>query len=67
MAHGYSNNFNFPRGKLCEDDEGQLVFRIGVQDKTVVLDFGKPVKWFGLGKQDAINLASQLLEKANQL
>jgi len=57
----------YPRGKFCEDDEGELAMRIGIQDKTVILDFGKPVKWLGLAKQDAANLAKSLLEKANQL
>jgi len=57
----------YPRGKFSEDDEGELAMRIGVQDKTIILDFGKPVKWLGFGKQDAINLATSLLEKANQL
>lgn len=57
----------FPRGKLNADDEGELEMSIGIQDKTVILDFGKPVKWLGLAKQDAVNLANSLLEKANQL
>lgn len=58
---------NYPRGKFCEDDEGELTMGIGIQDKTIIIDFGKPVKWLGLAKQDAVNLANSLLEKANQL
>ena len=58
---------NYPRGKFSEDDEGALEVSLGIQDKTVILDFGKPVKWLGLAKQDAVNLANSLLEKANQL
>lgn len=58
---------NYPRGKFSDDDEGELAMRIGIQDKTVIIDFGKPVKWFGLAKQDAVNLANSLLEKASQL
>lgn len=57
----------YPRGKLCEDDEGELQMRLGIQDKTVIIDFGKPVKWFGMAKKDTINLANALLEKANEL
>jgi hypothetical protein len=58
---------NYPRGKLCNDDEGELVLRICVQDKTVILDFGKPVKWLGFSKQDALNLAETLIKRANEI
>ena len=57
----------FPRGQLCNDDEGALAMRIGIKDKTIILDFGKPVTWMGLDKQSAINMANLLLEKAKQL
>lgn len=58
---------NYPRGKFCEDDEGELQMRICMQDKTIIIDFGKPVTWLGLAKKDAVNLANSLLEKANSI
>ncbi len=44
----------YPRGKLIREDEGQLQMKIAVlpDKKTLVVDFGKPVVWFGLGKRE---------------
>lgn len=56
---------DFPRGKLNDSDEGGLRIAIGVQDRTIMIDFGTPTVWIGLDKQTAIALANSLLEKAN--
>lgn len=56
----------YPRGKFNADDEGELAMKIGVKDKTVIMDFGKPVVWIGLGPQDAANLAGLLVRRARE-
>ena len=40
---------NYPRGKLKADDEGQLKIAMVVKGNTLIIDFGKPVAWVGLG------------------
>ncbi len=57
----------YPRGKLCETDEGVALISIAVKDRTVIIDFGKDVKWIGFDKRTAINLANVLLEKAKEI
>lgn len=58
---------NFPRGKLNQDDEGQIPIKIGVQDRTIVVDFGKPVHWFGFSAADARALAALLIKHADAI
>lgn len=58
---------DYPRGKLNEHDEGGLRIAIGVQDRTIIVDFGTPTAWIGLDKQTALALAASLTEKASQL
>jgi hypothetical protein len=57
----------YPRGKLCEGDEGQLEMRLGVQDKTVVLDFGKDLSWLGFSKDEAIAFGQAIINKAKEI
>lgn len=57
----------YPRGKLCEDDDGETKIAIAVQDKTVIIAFPQPTIWIGLDKQTAITLANTIMEKANSL
>lgn len=57
----------YPRGKLNNSDEGELAIAISVQDKTIIIDFGKDVKWLGLDKATAISLAMTLMNKANKI
>lgn len=54
----------FPRGKLVREDEGKVAMKIAVlpDKKTLVVDFGKHVGWFGLGKKEVRGLI-ELLEK----
>lgn len=60
-------NDEFPRGKLNADDEGQLAIRIGVKDRTVVIDFGKQVVWFGMDYFTAKALAENILKHAEAI
>lgn len=54
----------FPRGKFSADDEGALLTRIAVKDKTVIIHFGKPIVWIGLDKASAEKLARSILQHA---
>jgi hypothetical protein len=57
----------YPRGKLRADDEGQLAIKMAVQDGTLLLIFGKPVTWLGLGIADAERLIEGMQEKVRQM
>lgn len=54
-------------GKLNQDDEGQLQIRIGVKDKTLIVDFGKPVTWMGLDYDNAVQVAMNILRRAKEI
>ena len=57
---------DFPHGKLNAQDEGGLTMAIGLADdgKTVTIDFGKKIAWFGLPKEQAIAFAMTILKHA---
>lgn len=57
----------FPRGKLSDDDEGELAMGVAVQDKTILVNFGKPVAWLGLDHDTAVSLARLLLKNAEKI
>lgn len=57
----------FPQGKLTPEDEGELRMRLGVQNGKIVLDFGSPVVWVGMGPDDAAALAGRLMALAEDL
>jgi hypothetical protein len=57
----------YPRGKLNDSDEGELQMKIGVCDRTVILDFGKPVVWLGLDYHTAMNLAANIMKRATEI
>lgn len=55
----------FPRGKLDEGDEGELLCAISVNRGTVILAFGTSVEWLGLTPQGARMLAEALMTYAD--
>lgn len=57
----------FPRGKFDADDEGQLAFAIGVKDRTVLVDFGKPVARIGMSRDEAMAFAAGLIAYAERI
>lgn len=59
----------FPRGKISDDDEGQLKYGVATdrENNVIILEFGKPLAWLGLDKSAAIQLANVLLTKATEL
>lgn len=58
---------NYPRGKLNSHDEGQLRIAMVVQGNTLIIDFGKPVKWLGLGLHEVTALREGLAKYETQL
>lgn len=54
----------FPQGQISEDDEGGLQLAVGVHEGSVFMDFGKNISWFAFNAQEALDLASVLIEKA---
>lgn len=55
-----------PQGQLSDDDEGELrmAVRYDPVDGVVRVDFGKPVAWLALPRENAIELAKVLLQHA---
>lgn len=58
---------DFPRGQLNEADEGGLGIGVGIMDKTLVISFGKPVRWIGMPKEQAYALAKMIRKAADKL
>jgi hypothetical protein len=56
----------YPRGKLTDEDEGQIKIAVAADPKTqtVLMDFGKPTAWIGFTAEEAVELAEILALKA---
>lgn len=52
----------FPRGKFNEDDKGSLNLRMGIMDKTIIIDFRTKLAWIGFGADEAEGFANNILE-----
>lgn len=57
----------YPRGKLTPGDEGELAMTMLVTGNTLVIDFGKPVAWLGLGLQEVRKLREKLEKYEKEL
>lgn len=57
---------NFPEGKLNAHDEGELQMAIAHKDGKILIQFGKPIAWLGLGPEHARQLAKLLKMHADQ-
>lgn len=59
----------FPDGKIHPDDEGELKIEIGidVEKNIVVMHFGRPMAWIGMIPEQAMEIADDLINKANML
>lgn len=57
----------FPEGKLNQNDEGELRFSVGTRDGNVFMSFGKPVAWFAVPPEQAVDLAEILIRHACSL
>ena len=54
----------YPGGRMGDDDEGELAYAVAADPKnaTVIIRFGKPVEWVGLGASDVEALRDKLTE-----
>lgn len=59
----------YSEGRVGAKDEGDLAMAIAADPEhgIVVIEFGKPITWLGLGPRDAVALAKSLVEKARQV
>jgi hypothetical protein len=65
---GHPNFFGptgkYPKGKLDEDDRGELRFAIMRDGDLVRVEFGSDVSWLGLPPETAVDFAKALLDAA---
>src|SRR5258707_15461793 len=47
--------------------DATFAINISVEDRTVFIDFPKPVSWVGMDKRVALQLADVLIEHANKI
>lgn len=65
MGKKFGATGEYPRGKLNEDDEGELQFGIAHDPTGVVhINFGKKVTWIALSPPDVVQLCTMLLKHA---
>jgi hypothetical protein len=65
MSNKFGPTGKYPHGKLGPTDEGELQFGVAHDaDGNVHVNFGKPVAWFALPQEQAINLARLILGHA---
>lgn len=57
----------FPRGKLNPHDEGAIRFAARVEGNTLIIDFGKPVAWLGLGLHEVTAMREAFEKYEKQL
>ena len=59
----------YPKGRMGHEDDGALAFAIAADrvHNTVVIRFGKPVEWIGLGPQDVQNMIDSLQARLLEL
>jgi hypothetical protein len=59
----------FPRGKIDKHDEGEINIGVAADMKhqIVRIMFGTPVKWLGLPKTEALELADLIKKHAEAL
>lgn len=56
---------NYPDGKLNQYDMGELNLAVGVDNKgNVVLQFGKPVTWLAMTRDEAKSIGEALLRRS---
>jgi hypothetical protein len=56
----------YPRGKLNASDEGALDIQVRVKDHTVIVEFRKPVAWFGMDPKTAEAFINTLIDATRE-
>jgi hypothetical protein len=69
MTERFGQTGEFLNGSIHEHDQGELTFGIAADARNgvVVVNFGKPVVWFGVRPREAREIAKALIAKANEL
>ena len=59
----------YPQGRMGHEDDGVLALAVAVDRPhgTVIIRFGKPVEWIGLGRKETEGLIDMLQMKLNEL
>ena len=67
MAKGFSRQY--PKGRISGDDDGQLVFGIAAdhEHKRVLVNFFKPIEWFGLDFDTGLQLLMGLAKNLSSI
>lgn len=58
---------NFPKGKLNQDDGGELRTALYIKDNRLIIDYGKLVAWVGLDKKAALQYAQAIIAITDNL
>lgn len=56
----------YPRGKLCADDDGKCQLGVTTSDRTVIIEFDRPMTWVGMSGDQAMELANVLIKRARE-
>ena len=59
----------YSAGRMGAEDDGDLSYAIATDDRhgTIVIRFGKPVEWIGLGIKEATELRDQLTDRLHAM
>lgn len=59
----------YPRGRMGHDDDGALSYVIATDlpRQTIIIRFGKPVEWVGMGIPEAEQLRDALTDRIHEL
>lgn len=57
-----------PQGMLTPQDEGEIKFAVGLSmdKKRIVINFGKPVRWVGMNRNQAIDVGKAIIKTAKE-
>jgi hypothetical protein len=53
--------------KLSPEDEGPLDIQVFVYNQVLVLDFNKPITWFGMNKKTAIQIRDAINARLEEI
>lgn len=58
---------DFPNGQLNKEDDGGIRIAVYIENKTVMINFGKAVHWIGLDAGATRGLIKLLSEKLEEI
>lgn len=57
----------FPEGRLTEKDEGEITIMIATVKDKIIIEFGTPIVWIGMNRDQATAFGKMLVKKANKI